>query len=73
MAEITFKGMPVHTNGVLPEIGAMAPNFRGVKSDLSELSLSDLKGKRVVLMSLKTAIKNQTEYPRITCLEVDTK
>ncbi len=49
MAEITFKGMPVHTNGVLPEIGAMAPNFRGVKSDLSELSLSDLKGKRVVL------------------------
>lgn len=49
MAEITFKGMPVHTNGVLPETGAMAPNFRGVKNDLSELSLSDLKGKRVVL------------------------
>ena len=49
MAEITFKGMPVHTNGVLPKIGAMAPNFRGVKSDFSELSLSDLKGKRVVL------------------------
>ena len=49
MAEITFKGMPVHTNGVLPETGAIAPNFRGVKNDLSELSLSDLKGKRVVL------------------------
>ncbi len=49
MAEIAFKGMPVHTNGNLPQVGTEAPNFRGVKNDLSELSLSDLKGKRVVL------------------------
>ena len=49
MAEITFKGMAVHTNGNLPQVGAEAPNFRGVKNDLSELSLTDLKGKRVVL------------------------
>lgn len=49
MAEITFKGMAVHTNGNLPQVGEEAPNFRGVKNDLSELSLTDLKGKRVVL------------------------
>ncbi len=49
MAEITFKGGLVHTNGCLPEVGAKAPNFRGVKNDLSELSLDDLRGKRVVL------------------------
>ncbi len=49
MVAITFKGNNVHTNGSNPLIGTMAPNFSGVKSDLSELSLSSLKGKRVVL------------------------
>jgi thiol peroxidase len=38
-----------HTNGSLPEVGTVAPDFKGVKTDLSELSLNDLKGKKVVL------------------------
>lgn len=49
MAKVTFKGNEVHTNGTLPAVGAEAPDFKGVKSDLSELSLSDLKGKKVVI------------------------
>jgi thioredoxin-dependent peroxiredoxin len=49
MAEITFKGNPIHTAGSLPKAGAVAPDFRVVKNDLSQLSLSELKGKRVVL------------------------
>ncbi len=44
-----FKGNPVHTNGNLPAVGAQAPDFSLVKNDLSTLSLSDLKGKKVVL------------------------
>ncbi len=44
-----FKGNPVNTNGNLPSIGSQAPNFTLVKSDLSTLSLSELKGKKVVL------------------------
>ena len=49
MAKITFKGNEVNTNGSLPAVGAEAPDFKGVKSDLSELHLKDLKGKNVIL------------------------
>jgi len=49
MANVTLKGNEIHTSGSMPEVGSLAPDFKGVKSDLSELSLSDLKGKRVVL------------------------
>ena len=49
MATVTFKGTPVQTNGKLPELGSQAPDFKLVTSSLSEISLSDYKGKRVVL------------------------
>ena len=49
MAKITFKGNEVNTNGTLPAVGAEAPDFKGVKSDLTELSLKELKGKNVVI------------------------
>ena len=49
MANITFKGNPVKTIGSLPSKGILAPDFRLVKSDLSETSLADYKGKRKVL------------------------
>ena len=49
MAKITFKGNPVNTNGELPQIGNSAPDFLLVKTDLSEVKLSDFKGKNVVL------------------------
>ncbi len=49
MASITLKGNPCETIGELPSVGRSAPGFRLVKTDLSDLSLSDLAGKRVVL------------------------
>ncbi|MCP9611190.1 thiol peroxidase [Coprobacter tertius] len=49
MAQIKFKGSPVSTNGNLPKVGSKAPCFTLVKSDLSDLSCCDLKGKRIVL------------------------
>lgn len=49
MAKITFKGNPVNTAGDLPRVGGEAPEFTLVKTDLSEVSLNDYKGKRVVL------------------------
>lgn len=49
MTKITFKGNPVNTGGSLPDVGSLAPDFSLVKTDLSELKLSDLKGKNVVL------------------------
>lgn len=48
MATIKFKGNDIKTNGELPGEGQKAPDFSLVKSDLSTLSLSDLKGKKVV-------------------------
>lgn len=59
MSPVTFKGNPIHTAGELPEIGATAPDFTVVKTDLSSISLSELKGKKVVLNifpSLDTAV-----------------
>lgn len=49
MSNITFQGTPIKTNGQLPGTGTAAPDFRLVKGDLSEMTLADLKGKRVVL------------------------
>lgn len=49
MAEIKLKGNAIHTLGTLPEPGQKAPDFRVVKSDLSETGLADYKGKKVVL------------------------
>lgn len=49
MATVTLKGNPIHTAGDLPAIGAAAPDFTLVKTDLSAVSLKDLAGQTVVL------------------------
>lgn len=49
MASITLKGNEIHTTGSLPEVGSVAKDFTLVAEDLSEKSLSDYKGKKVIL------------------------
>lgn len=49
MSKITFKGGEVNTAGELPKKNAQAPNFKLVGSDLSDIALSDFKGKYVIL------------------------
>ncbi len=49
MATITRRGEAIETIGVLPAAGTKAPDFSLVKTDLSECSLEDYKGKRVIL------------------------
>lgn len=49
MAKTAFQGSPVSTIGNLPAVGSKAPDFRLVKSDLSEITLSSLRGKKVIL------------------------
>jgi thiol peroxidase len=59
MAKITLKGSPVNTSGDLPKKGTQAPDFKLVKADLEELSLSELKGKKILLNifpSLETSV-----------------
>jgi thioredoxin-dependent peroxiredoxin len=49
MAKTALKGNPVSTSGDLPIKGSKAPDFSLVKSDLSSLTLSELKGKKLIL------------------------
>lgn len=49
MSTITLKGNTVNTTGTLPEVGSPLKDFTLVKDDLSEKSLSDYKGKKIVL------------------------
>lgn len=59
MATVTLGGNAVKVEGNFPQVGATAPAFTLVKNDLSEFSLQDVKGKKVVLNifpSLDTAV-----------------
>lgn len=49
MATVTLKGTPLQTSGELPQPGSTAPDATLVKTDLSEVAISDFKGQRVVL------------------------
>ena len=49
MATVTLQGLEIHTQGNLPQVGATAPSFTLVKTDLSAAKLEDYAGKRVVL------------------------
>ena len=49
MAKVTLGGNSINTKGNLPSVGSAAPDFSLVKTDLSELTLADQKGIRVVL------------------------
>lgn len=58
MATVTIKGTPIHTNGELPQVGAKAPEFVLVDSDLKDHHLKDFGGRRKLLSivpSLDTA------------------
>ena len=49
MATVTFKGNPVRIGGTFPQVGSTAPAFRLIAGDLSERTLADFAGKRIVL------------------------
>ncbi len=49
MAKIMLKGNEIETCGTLPSVGSKAEDFKLVAEDLSEVSLSDYSGKKVVL------------------------
>jgi thiol peroxidase len=49
MGAITLKGSPVTTVGSLPKNGSVAPSFLLTKTDLTDVSIKDFAGKKVVL------------------------
>jgi thiol peroxidase len=49
MAKITLQGGEINTIGNLPAVGSKAADFNLVAADLSEKTLADYKGKKVVM------------------------
>jgi thiol peroxidase len=49
MADITLKGNAINTVGNLPKSGEKAPDFKLTALDLSQKTLSDFTGKKIIL------------------------
>ena len=49
MAKITFNENHLETIGTLPVVNSKAPDFLLTKTDLSDVSLADFKGRKIVL------------------------
>jgi len=49
MAEVTLKGNKITTIGELPKKGDQAPKASLVKEDLSELTIQDFEGEKLIL------------------------
>ncbi len=49
MASITFGGNPATTVGELPQVGTKTPDFKLTKTDLTDVTLSDFLGSKLVL------------------------
>ena len=48
MANITLGGNPATTVGNLPEVGTKTPDFKLTNTELTDKSLSDFSGSRLV-------------------------
>jgi len=49
MSTVAFKGQAVRISGVLPKVGAVAPNFKLVGVDLSDVGLDKFAGKKKII------------------------
>ncbi|NCN09650.1 MAG: thiol peroxidase [Leptospira sp.] len=49
MADLKLKGNSIHTVADLPKVGSAAPSLKLTKSDLSDVSLENYKGKKKIL------------------------
>lgn len=49
MSKVSLQGEPLNIDGHFPQAGEKAPNFQLCAGDLSDLSLSDFQGKKLVL------------------------
>ncbi len=49
MATITLKGNEIHTQGDMPKVGSRAPDFTLTDSDLSDVTLNQWQGQRILM------------------------
>lgn len=82
MAQITFRGNPVHTSGELPQKGELAPAFELVRQDLSTATLDRYAGKTKIVnifpsidtsvcaKSVRTFHEKASALPNVVVLDV---
>ena len=46
---VICRGVEAHTSGPMLQVGQVAPDFHAVNAKMAEVSLSDFKGKKVIL------------------------
>ena len=46
---VICRGVEAHTSGPMIQVGQVAPDFHAVNAKMEEVSLSDFKGKKVIL------------------------
>lgn len=78
MASITLGGSPAKTIGALPATNTVAPDVTLTKTDLSEVSLSDYRGHKLVLnifpsVDTGTCAKSVREFNQEAAQLKDTK
>ena len=49
MATVTLQGNELHTNGDLPAVGSVAPDFVLVDGELANKKLSDFSGSKIIM------------------------
>lgn len=49
MADISLQGKEIHTNGDIPKVGDVAPDFSLVNGKLGDVTLNSYKGKKKLL------------------------
>jgi thiol peroxidase len=85
MTTVTLKGNPVNIAGSLPAVGSKAPSFTLTTTDLSDVTLSDFSGKKIILnifpsvdtptcaMSVRKFNQTATAHPDtiVLCISAD--
>ena len=85
MATVTLKGNPINTLGDMPAVGSQAPDFELAAANLSNKTLSDYKGSRVIMNifhSIDTGVcaasvrqfnqeVNELENTKVLCISMD--
>lgn len=81
MTKIKLKGNDINTRGNLLSVGAVAPDFTMIKSDLSEANLYSITGKKILnifpsvdtgtcAMSVRTFSKAATDLTNTTVINL---
>ena len=72
MSTVTLGGNAVNLKGMFPEAGQIARNFTMVKGDLSEASLSDWAGKKVILLDTAVCATSVRKFNQLAAGKADT-